>query len=315
MLVAMLVVVLLVTIIVEFDYGTRVALTRAGTFRDGVQASYLAKSGVRAAQAILKEDSENSPSYDATTELWATPLPPYPVGEGYVSGKITDESSKLNINLLKDNTGYDKWGPVWKRLFEVLDIDPGVINAIKDWVDADDISSDLTGAEASYYRRLDPPYTAKNGPIDSIGELRLIRGITDEIYNQLTTGCDGVPCFTTAPTSLDKVNVNTVSIEVCQALHENLTEDSCLELTESRPIESKDSDADFPSSWTGTGGGTGSSSGIRFELASLNGGYITIKSDYFSILAIGELNETRRAVEALMKRQGQKIQLLSWRLE
>ena len=313
LLVALVVVVLLIALIVEFDYGTRVALTRAGTFRDGVQAAYLAKSGVRAAQAILKYDAKSLDPYDATTELWASPLTAYPVGEGFVSGEITDEASKLNINLLQKPADYEKWKPVWERLFQVLEIEPELIGTLKDWLDEDDLPEDLNGAEASYYENLDPPYTVRNGPIDSIGELWLIRGVTEEVYNKLTTGCDGKPCFTTAPTT--QINVNTVSIEVCQALHPNLDEEACDELVEARPIESKDSDNDFPSSWTGTGGGTGSASGIRVELASLQGGYITVKSDYFSILARGEVHETQRVVQSLVHRQGKEVTLLRWRLE
>jgi general secretion pathway protein K len=313
MLVALVVVVLLVTLIVEFDYGTRVALSRAGTFRDGVQAAYLAKSGVRAAQAILKYDAKSLSPYDATTELWATPLSSYAVGEGFVSGEITDESSKLNINLLQKTTDYEKWKPVWERLFQVLEIEPELIGAIKDWLDEDDIPEDLNGAEASYYENLDPPYTVKNGPIDSVGELRLIRGVTEEVYGKLAAGCGGKPCFTTAPTT--QINVNTVSVEVCWALHPNLNEEACNELVEARPIESKDSDNHFPSSWTGTGGGTGSASGIRVELASLQGGYIAVKSDYFSILARGQVHETQRVVESLVRREGEEVELLRWRLE
>lgn len=315
-LVALVIVVLLVAIIVEFDYGTRVAITTAGTFRDGVQATYLAKSGVRAAQALLKADVRRKETYDATTELWATPLPPYPVGGGFVSAEITDESGKLNINLLQkasDNDYQSKLKPIWQRLFKILEIEPDVIDAIRDWVDENDLTEGIYGAEAGYYERLIPPYTCKNGPLDTISEIRLIKGITHEVYRKLTTGCGGKPCLTVAPT--DKVNVNTVSVEVCQALHEDLVdnEDLCRELVEHRPIENIDSDGEFPAGWGGVGGGTAGGTGIRFELKSRN--MITISSSYFSIQARGEVHETQRVVEAVVKRQGQNVEVLSWRLE
>ena len=305
MLVALVIVVLLVAIIVEFDYGTRVAITTAGTFRDGVQATYLAKSGVRAAQAILKADARRKEAYDATTELWATPLPPYPVGGGFVSAEITDESGKLNVNLLQKASDSDyqtKLKPIWQRLFKVLEIEPDVVDAIRDWVDENDLTEGVYGAEAGYYERLVPPYTCKNGPLDTISEIRLIKGITHEVYKKLTTGCGGKPCLTVAPT--DKVNVNTVSVEVCQALDDRLNEEYCKDLVESRPIEGIDSEGDFPASWTGLGN-------IRFTLKPL----ITISSSYFSIQARGEVHETQRVVEAMVKRQGQNVEVLSWRLE
>lgn len=311
MLVALVIVVLLVAIIVEFDYGTRAALTSAGTFRDGTQATYLAKSGVRAAQALLKEDAKYPDRYkDLKTQPCLVPVP-LPVPVGTASATICDESAKLNIDLLQKPTDYQK--SVFQRLFQVLEIDPSLVEAIKDWLDADDFTEGLYGAEAGYYERLTPPYTCKNGPLDSISELRLIKGITHEVYRKLTTGCGGKPCVTVAPT--DKVNMNTVSVEVCRALHEDLVdnEDLCRELVEHRPIENIDSDGEFPAGWGGVGGGTAGGTGIRFELKSRN--MITISSSYFSIQARGEVHETQRIVEAVVKRQGQNVALMSWRLE
>ena len=42
----------------------------------------------------------------------------------------------------------------------------------------------MGGAESDYYQSLDPPYYAKNGPIDELSELLLIKGIRDapELY-------------------------------------------------------------------------------------------------------------------------------------
>ena len=40
----------------------------------------------------------------------------------------------------------------------------------------------IEGAETEFYQALTPPYSAKNGPIDDITELLLIKGITPEIY-------------------------------------------------------------------------------------------------------------------------------------
>jgi general secretion pathway protein K len=38
------------------------------------------------------------------------------------------------------------------------------------------------GAESDFYRMLNPPYVAKNGPIDDLSELLKIRGITPQLY-------------------------------------------------------------------------------------------------------------------------------------
>ena len=314
LLVAIFMVVLLVTMAVEFDYGTRVSFRVAANFRDGIQAAYLAESGVQAARAALKEDSrqdqKNPPAHDGTDELWATPLAPYPVGAGFVQVEIADESGKLNVNAMHEAEGYTRWGPVWARLFELLEIDRQLVDSIRDWVDTDADEGGFygPGAESGYYERLDPPYRAKNGKMESLGELRLIRGVTDEVYKKLMTGCDGKPCFTVAPAT--QLNLNTVSPKVCQALHEDLTEDLCRRMVEGRPFGAVN-DLDAVAGWGGTGGGTASGSGIRPELIT-RGISLSVSSQYFLIGSRGEVNETRRSVEALVQRQGSKVSLLKW---
>src|SRR5204862_3510059 len=37
------------------------------------------------------------------------------------------------------------------------------------------------GADSSYYAALSPPYRAKNGPLDSVEELLLVRGVTPQL--------------------------------------------------------------------------------------------------------------------------------------
>ena len=56
-----------------------------------------------------------------------------------------------------------------------------IVNSILDWIDPDD-QTHPEGAETQYYQGLNPPYAAKNGPIDDISELLLIKGVTPEIY-------------------------------------------------------------------------------------------------------------------------------------
>ena len=59
---------------------------------------------------------------------------------------------------------------------------PAISCAILDWIDPDE-NTHLNGAENEEYQRRDPPYYAKNKPIDDLSELLLIRGITPEMYS------------------------------------------------------------------------------------------------------------------------------------
>ena len=56
-----------------------------------------------------------------------------------------------------------------------------VADAILDWRDPDD-ETRLNGVESDYYLGLSQPYGAKNAPLDSLDELRLIKGVTEEMY-------------------------------------------------------------------------------------------------------------------------------------
>ena len=58
-----------------------------------------------------------------------------------------------------------------------------IADSIQDWIDPDD-NPRLAGAESDYYQSLNPPYYAKNAPIDDLSELLLVKGIAEhpEIY-------------------------------------------------------------------------------------------------------------------------------------
>ena len=56
-----------------------------------------------------------------------------------------------------------------------------LIGNIRDWVDIDDQRSGIWGGdENSIYHNEEPRYRAKNAPFDSVGELRMVAGVSDE---------------------------------------------------------------------------------------------------------------------------------------
>ncbi|GIW92307.1 MAG: general secretion pathway protein GspK [Pirellulaceae bacterium] len=103
---------------------------------------------------------------------------------------LEDESTRLNLNFL----------PLADRLVEnggrtLLMALPGmtedIADAILDWLDEDDEPREF-GAESDYYSRLQPPYQPKNGPLDSVEELLLVRGVTPELLFGLDTNRNGI---------------------------------------------------------------------------------------------------------------------------
>src|SRR6185312_11253456 len=67
--------------------------------RDQVQAEALAQAGVQWSLGVLDQAARDSP-VDALTEPWALPLPPTPIGNGSIEGRIVDAQGFLNVNNL-----------------------------------------------------------------------------------------------------------------------------------------------------------------------------------------------------------------------
>jgi len=99
---------------------------------------------------------------------------------------LQDEERKLNINGLTPQNY-----PILSSLIEVLGFDDEIAETIAlsilDWKDEDALPSDpAKGAEDDYYEEQDRPYKCKNAPFDSLEELRLVRGMTKEIFQALS---------------------------------------------------------------------------------------------------------------------------------
>lgn len=86
---------------------------------------------------------------------------------------VTPESAKLNLNA----AGVTIIGNLLRPLLADLNDDDAeiAIDSLLDWLDPDN-EPRPNGAEISYYQQLDPPYVPKNGRLDTVEELLLIRG-------------------------------------------------------------------------------------------------------------------------------------------
>jgi hypothetical protein len=86
-----------------------------------------------------------------------------------------------------DNTGE----ALYNALLLLPNMSSDAADAIVDWVDADDIKR-TAGAESADYGSLSNPYKAKNGPLNSLDELLLVRGVTPEMLYGGDTNRNGV---------------------------------------------------------------------------------------------------------------------------
>ncbi|HZL91455.1 MAG TPA: hypothetical protein VFB96_24010 [Pirellulaceae bacterium] len=102
--------------------------------------------------------------------------------EGNLSGTrhgLEDESTRLNLNVLPTIEQTIPGAGV-TLLMGLPGMTEDVADAILDWLDSDEEEREL-GAETAYYTGLSPAYGAKNGPLETVEELLLVRGVTPEL--------------------------------------------------------------------------------------------------------------------------------------
>lgn len=290
LLLALLVLALLVALILEFDAEARREYRDAAAFRDNFKATILTRAAVQAARAVLQQDllkdKQAGKFYDATTDLWAFPIQKYAIGDGLLTAQIEDERSKLNLNDLAatgDPTARKVKILRVKRLFEFLQINPDLVDAIVDWVDSDDVP-EPAGAETLYYQSLRPAYRTANTPLQTVREIRLIKGITPEIVEKLFRYVTVYP-----QEGESRVNINTADILVLQALDPRITQAMAGEIVQGRPfITIQDLDR------------VGSFAEIGKELRLLN--VYDVKSNYFSARMSLTVNETTKSGSLVLQR-------------
>lgn len=121
------------------------------------------------------------------------------VGTCGIVGQITTEDDKINLNCangpqatedtLKSMLGSLIYAPAYDPVFEEADAEgyrrdrATQVSAILDYIDADSGRAGARGASEDYgYESLKDPYKPKNKSIDSLGELRLVRGVDDRFW-------------------------------------------------------------------------------------------------------------------------------------
>lgn len=292
LILALLVVALLVALILEFDAEARRELKAAAAFRDGLKATTLGRAGVQAARAILQHDSrlerQTGQAFDGLTDLWATPITNYQLGDGIISAGIADERGKLNLNdlaNLSDPKIRQARIAKLKRLFELVQVDPRLVEAIADWVDADEVA-EANGAESAYYQALRPPYKAANAPMQTLAELSIIKGFTEDSIQRLA------PYVTVYPGNSDGwVNLNTADPLVIQALDPRISSGIAQSLVQARPFRTMQ-DADRVSGFEPL------AKELRLAAA------YQVRSDHFSVRISARVQDVTKVAKAVLRRFG-----------
>ncbi|ADU97477.1 hypothetical protein Theam_1516 [Thermovibrio ammonificans HB-1] len=250
---------------------------RSEAVKDYTVAYHAAVSAVKIALKYLKEDDN---SFDGTGDDWAKPIH-YNYSGVALSIRIEDLCGKLNVNKLT-NPVYFKVG---KRLFEELNLNPDLLDALKDWIDKDSrVTGD--GAEADYYEAFG--YKPSNSPMKSLGELYYVKGFTYKVVKKVK------PYFTVYGSG--KVNVNSAGKKLLMALSDRITPTLADSIIEARPIRKLQDLLDIP----------GFTRELYFEIRPI----ITNRCNYFRVEVTASYGDATASVVALTTRR----RILEWKV-
>jgi len=206
-------------IVLSFAYMARTEVLSTISFRDGMEKKFLAEAGIERGimELFYRNANKNQRTAIEGSEIVRIDGRKYDgeLGDSTYSFSITDESGKININTLTDANGI-----ILNNLLVNLGISGEdantIVDSILDWKDADDLHR-LHGAEDTYYQALPVPYKAKNGKLDTLEELLLVRGMTPEIL--FGSGSrPGLINFLTVYSKGPAINLNAAVKEVLMAL-------------------------------------------------------------------------------------------------
>jgi len=167
------------------------------------QARLMMQAGLDWARAVLSDD-RRAGNADHPGEPWALRLPPIPVDNGNLAGRIEDQQGRFNLNNLLRNGKIDPAQLAhFRRLLSVLDLAAAHADALAAWIEAD--------------RR----------PLADAADLALVRGFDEQARARLRPFVTALPRFTA-------VNANTASPEVLAAVVDGLGLDDARAIVEQR---------------------------------------------------------------------------------
>jgi general secretion pathway protein K len=224
LLIVLWIFIFLLVVAFDFSASVREEATAAQRYNDETQGYYLALAGFqRGVYEILQQSAgRGALEADKRVDIFDGSWHEETLGDGVFRVRWLDEGGKINVNRADERT--------LRRVFTNLGVEePGrtiLVDSIMDWRDPDNLHR-LNGAENEYYRSLTPPYTARNGPFDTVEDLLWVRGVTAELfygyegtYGQREENLRTIALreIFTVDSPIDRVNLRTASAEVIHTI-------------------------------------------------------------------------------------------------
>jgi type II secretory pathway component PulK len=312
LLVALWVLIILSLIVSSFAFEIQLEAMLVSHKRKKFRAEKSALSGIEYSRAILGQqqaareleiedmaDDENGfmqaalhikrgLSVNRTIEL----------GDATVSIVMEAAEGGRNINLLTREE--------WLEILEMANVPPTdwdtMVDCLSDWIDEGDLHG-LNGAESDdpYYQ--ERGYPVKNGPLDSVEELLLVKGWGEDILYGTDESDEGDALFGIAELLTvwgdGKVNLNTASIDVLLSYAEY--EDwELASVLEARLGEDGVEDT--------------ADDGIK-NLADIgaDAAKFKLQSEYVKVTSIGDVFGSQYQIEAILFMQGRDAVVVYWK--
>jgi len=252
--------------------------------------------------------------------------------EGDFKVDCADESSKIDLNGFANTrwaalpidqhpTAQMIYGllapPEYNPLFEDrLKMDRWeLIGNIRDWVDIDDQRSGIWGGdENSIYNNFEPRYRAKNAPFDSVEELRMVAGVTDEVWSTFGSAFS-------IHTRNFKINVNAADAAMIRALIRAYTDPTLVndQMLDNEVIPLLMAERMFlPGPFRSSGDFINrvKSKGIAFvspEAEQQLKGLLSTDSKVFLLSSTGYVNESTRTIDTVIRVSSNGVSYLDWK--
>jgi general secretion pathway protein K len=310
LLVALAVLIILSLIVGSFAFEVQLEAMLVSHKRKRFHAEMMARSGIEYAWAILDmrgqakeleiedmaEDEggfmkaalhiKRSLSTTSTIEL----------GEGSFSVTLESAEGRLNVNMLSRED--------WLDILEMANVPSTdwdtMIDCLKDWIDEGDLHK-LNGAESDDPFYQDAGYPVKNGSLDSVQELLLIKGWGPDILYGKEDDDEGDEIFGIAELLTvwggGKLNINTASIDAMRAA--GLSDEKILEI-----LEAKNDDFDDPK---GLGAGLKSLSQVG-----VNSNNFTLQSEFVKVTSVGDVFGKQYQIDCIFLVEGSKAIIVYW---
>lgn len=268
LIITLLLVTILISVVTEFAYEVYIGTSASSNWQNTKKASFLARSGLALTSNYIDDLKDHT--YTEHKEI-SLPVKKKLVEEGSLTVKVIDENSKLHINSIIEPNGLtnDPALSSLKKLLGYLNINPTLADYIADWIDPDS-EPRIMGSESE----------AKNSYLWSIEELKLIKGIDEEVFKTIK------PYITVHGSGL--ININTAELPVLVSLSDNMTETLARKIIDYRGISPfEDKTHIFRISGL-------EAIGIQIQ------DRITVKSSDFRVITSAEVNGITRIIESVM---------------